>query len=203
MKLFLTSAGFSNEGISKVFLEQLSNPVSESTVLIVAYTQNPREEFYVQKIKEELQGLGFKDIAIANMNSFVKVSSLGTFDVIYVCGGNTFSILNKLRVTGLDAFIIQQVKAGTVYVGVSAGSIITGPSIEIAGSTSEGDLNEIGLQDLTGFNLVDFEIFPHFHEELRGEVEDIKKKAQYKIFEITDSQAVFVNGSEVTFIGKP
>lgn len=146
--------------------------------------------------KKEIQQLGFEDIVIANMHNTVDVSNLGDFNVIYVCGGNTFAILQKLRETGLSAFIIQQVQAGAVYVGVSAGSIIAGPSIEMASWGSEGDENEIGLKDLSGLSLVDIEVFPHFHEELRSEVEEFKKKVSYRVYELTNGQAVFSNNSD-------
>lgn len=201
MKLFLTSAGFTNQEIAREFLAQLPFPVGQSRVLIVAYAQNPEEEFYVNESKKEIQQLGFENIVIANMHHPVDVSSLGDFSVIYVCGGNTFAILQKLRETGLSAFIIQQVQAGAVYVGVSAGSIIAGPSIEIASWGSEGDENKISLEDLSGFNLVDLTVFPHFHEELRSEIEEFKKKVSYRVFELTNDQAIFVNDSEVTLFG--
>lgn len=201
MKLFLTSAGFANQEISKVFLEQLPRPASESGVLIVTYAQNLKEEFYVNESKEEMRRIGFENIVIANMHNPIDVSNLGNFNVIYVCGGNTFAILQKLRETGLDAFIVYQVHAGAVYVSVSAGSIIAGPSVEIASWGSEGDENKIGLEDLTGFGLVNIEVFPHFHEELRLEVEEFKKKVPYKVFELTNDQAVFVNGSATTILG--
>ena len=74
---------------------------------------------------------------------------------MYVCGGNTFKILHKLRETRLDVYITKQVEQGALYVGVSAGSIIAGPDIEIAGWGSEGDENEVNLQDLEGFNFTD------------------------------------------------
>lgn len=201
MKLFLTSAGFTNAEISKVFLEQLSRPASESRMLIVAYAQGPEEEFYVNESKKELQQLGLENIVIANMHNRLDVSGLRNFDVVYVCGGNTFAILSKLRETKLDTFIKQQVRGGAIYVGVSAGSIIAGPSVEIAGWGSEGDTNDIGLLDLAGFNFVDIEVSPHFHEELRLEVEEFKKKSSYRVFELTNDQAVFVNDAEVKVIG--
>lgn len=200
-KLFLTSAGIVNKEIKDVFIAELAKQVQDLNILIVAYAQNEQEEFYVNASKRELEQFGFTKIVVANMHHEVKVDSLGGFDVIYVCGGNTFAILNKLRETKLDNFIKKQVNNGAVYVGVSAGSIIAGPNIEIAGWGSEGDKNEIGLKDLTGFNLVDISIFPHFHEELRGEVNEFKKKVDYKVIELTNDQAIFVNGDNFSLIG--
>ncbi len=161
--------------------------------MIVSYTQTPEEEWYANESKKEMANLGFNNIELINMQNPVDTSTLDNFDVIYVCGGNTFSILEKLRETGLDKFIPEQVKNGSIYVGVSAGSILAGPSIETAGWGSEGDENEVGLQDLTGFNLTNISIYPHFTVEQKDDVEEIRKKADYEVIEVMDGQAVFVD----------
>src|SRR3989344_6085832 len=96
-KLFLTSAGFINTKISQAFIGELYKPANKSKILIVAFAQDSKEESYVQQSKEELKKLGFKNIQIANMHHRIDIPALGKFDVVYVCGGNTFAILNKLR----------------------------------------------------------------------------------------------------------
>ena len=201
MKLFLTSAGFSNKELIDAFIGELSKPVSKLRVFSVAYAQDLTEEFYVNESMNELKHIGFEKIDVVNINDPMKVSDFSSYDVIYVCGGNTFAILDKLRKTGLDRFIIKKIKSGVIYVGVSAGSIIAGPNIEIAGWGSEGDKNEVRLQDLSGFNLTDVAIFPHFHDELRSEVEEFKSKVVYPVQELTNNQAVLISGSDIKVIG--
>lgn len=201
MKLFLTSAGFTNNKISQKFLQQLSLPITANRILIIAYAKNPKEESCLNESKKEIELLGFTDVVIANMANDIDVAKLGNFAAIYVCGGNTFSILNKMRETKLDNFIIDQVEGGAIYVGVSAGSIIAGPEIKIAGWGSEGDENEIGLRDLTGLKFVNIAIFPHFCPELTVEVEEFRSKVEYQVIELTNDQAVFVDGTRVVKIG--
>lgn len=199
-KLFLTSAGFTNKVLSEALLKELVKWPQDSSVLIIAYAQNEQEQFYVNESKKELENLGFKEIQVLNMQNAVDVKGLKKFDVVYVCGGNTFAILNKLRETKLDQFIIEAVNNGTIYVGVSAGSIIAGPDIEIAGWGSEGDKNEIGLKDLTGFNLVDMAVFPHYHDELKKEVDEFKNKAEYRVEALTNDQAIFINEDQIQML---
>lgn len=210
--LILTSAGLSNQDIKGAFLGLLKKPISEIKVLIVAYAQNSEEEFYVNQTKVELESLGAVHINIANMHYDINIGELEIFDkipntkpdAIYVCGGNTFAILNKLRETGLDNYVVEQVSAQTstdcIYIGVSAGSIIAGPSIEIAGWGSEADENKIGLADLTGFGLTNISIFPHYHDELKAEVDEFKSKVSYEVVELTNDQAVVIRGEEVELI---
>jgi peptidase E len=97
-----------------------------------------------------------------------------------------------MKITKIDEFIKKTVKKGeTIYVGVSAGSIIAGPNIEIAGWGSEGDINEIGLVDLFGLGLTDFSVYPHFKDYLKQEVEEFKNEVNYLVFELTDNDAIW------------
>ncbi len=200
MKLILTSAGLSNQKIVNAFLKLLVREPKETSLLVVAYGQNKEENFYINESRKEVEDLGFK-VVVLNMNESFSVDDLQNFDVIYVCGGNTFSILSKMRNTGIDNYIKSQVSKGTIYFGVSAGSIIAGPSIEIAGWGIDGDDNEIGLEDMEGFNFTDTAIFPHFEEEKnRDEVEEFKKKVSYPIQELTNDQALVISESQRTLI---
>ncbi len=198
-KLLLTSAGFLNPKIAEEFLK-LTND-KEAKILMVAYAQDDNEQFYVNESKKELEELGFGDIFVLNMDEFSDISSLKDFDVIYVCGGNTYSILKKMKEFGLDKFIINQVNKGSIYVGVSAGSIIAGQTIEIAGWGSEGDSNDVDLKDLSGLGFTDIAIFPHFKESISDELVKFREKVKYPVQELSDSQALLIVGDKVDFLG--
>jgi peptidase E len=194
MKLFLTSAGFSNKKISEAFVAELGKSPEQATVLVVAYAQNENEQFYVNESVKELKDLGIKKINVFNLHNPEMILQ-PNFDAIYVCGGNTYSIMKKVRETKLDKFIIQEIENGAIYVGVSAGSIIAGPGIKIAGHGSEGDPNDVQLTDLNGLKLTDMIIFPHFREPLRHEVESFQKQVKQKVVALTNDQAfVILNG---------
>ena len=121
-----------------------------------------------------------------------------SYGVIYVCGGNTFVYLDRIRKTGLDQFIVNSVRSSrSIYVGVSAGSIIAGPSIEIAGWGSQGDSNDVGLRNLEGLNLTNMVIYPHYTEELKAEVDEFKQKYGYLVQELKDNQALRLSYSNI------
>ncbi len=191
-KILLTSAGFLNPKIAKEFINILPKKIEDIKILVISYVQNDDEQYYVDKSKKELIGLGFEKIQNLNLNENFDIEVLGDFEVIYICGGNTYLILDKLKKTGLFDFIKKQVEKGSIFVGVSAGSIIAGDNIEIAGWGSEGDKNEINLQDLAGFSFTDMAIFPHLREELKIEVEEFKNKVNYRVVGLTDNQAFLV-----------
>ena len=198
-KMLLTSAGFINPETAEVLMKEIPKQAEWCKVLMVSYTQNKTEESYVAASRKELETFGFKDIKVINLHKPIKPEPP---DVIYVCGGNTFAIMQKMKETGLDKFIIEAVNNGVLYIGVSAGSIIAGKTIEIAGWGSEGDTNDVNLKDLSGFGFTDVAVFPHYKVIQKDEVVEFRKKVTYPIMEITDNQVVFVRGSKVKRIGR-
>ncbi len=96
---------------------------------------------YTELVKKPIESIGY--VLIHEMVHLLERSHSEKF----IAGMYNFAsnaILNKLRETRLDQFIIENVNKGSIHVGVSVGSIIAGPSIEIAGWGSEGDKNDIG-----------------------------------------------------------
>ncbi len=201
MKLFLTSAGLTTKAISDLFLKELGKKPEDCKGLVIAYAKGHIEEFYINESKQGLIALGLKNITVANLHYAIAIDKFGRFDFIYVCGGNTFAIMKKMREIKLDKFIVEQVKNGTIYAGVSAGSIIAGKSIEIAGWGSQADQNDVNLEDLKGFGFTNIAIFPHFKGGLKQEAEEFKKLAGYPVIELNDSQAVFCEDEKCKIIG--
>ena len=84
-------------------------------------------------------------------------------DIIYLSGGNTYYFLKYLRSSGIDKLLQSHVAKGGVLGGLSAGSIIMTPNIHLAGYPAfDRDENAVGIKNLHGLNLVNFEFFPYY-----------------------------------------
>lgn len=70
-----------------------------------------------------------------------------------------FYLLNELRKSRVWQAIKNAVKAGKIYIGESAGAIVTAPDTRYATLMDENSPN---MSDFTGLNLVDFYVVPHF-----------------------------------------
>jgi peptidase E len=191
MKLFLTSTGLENKDISNYFETSfLPKEPKDLSFLVISIQDSEQDAFYLEKTLREIRNTGAQDVDVFKLGD-EKFSSEKEYDVIFVCGGNTFDYLDRVRKTGLDKFItIFSKKENSVYVGISAGSILAGPDITIAG---DEDPNDIGLTDLKGLCLTDFVIYPHYREELKPRLDKFKKKMGYQIIELQDNQAVILN----------
>ena len=195
-KFVLTSAGFLNRKIVERFLELCSKPSHEIRVIFVPTASRTDEELkHVKESYKELLDSGIKDIKTLELDHKIKTDEIAGYDVIYVCGGNTFYLLKKIRESGFDQILNN---FDGVYVGVSAGSIIMGPDIETSAPWDENDVN---LQNTKGLDFVDFVDAPHYEESDKEVIDKLKKNVSYEIKEITDNQAILVLGDKIEMIG--
>ncbi len=199
MKLLLTSAGLANEKITNFFISQFDK-LSGKKACVVTSGRSEEEQLYIDESIKELEDLGIKvfEVNIAKNDNF---PNLEEFDIYYVCGGNTFYILDRMRKTGIDKVLISAIKKEKFYLGVSAGSIIPGTDIEISGWGESGDSNDVNLQDLKGFGLAPCIISPHYTEKEKPGIDSFKEKRKgEQIIPLTDEQAVFVEDNNVILI---
>jgi dipeptidase E len=200
MKLLLTSTGLFNKNIRDKFVELFAKNFFKVKVLfIVSAAELPEEKWYVRQSKEELLELGIKEDNFVIYHKGEKPSKdvLDSIDLIYVCGGNTFHLLEELQKSGLDKDLIEMIKNGIFYIGASAGSIIVTPNIKIA---EPWDPNDRKIKDLNGLGLVDFTVLPHYTKEEEAIAKNLEDELGIEVKRITDNQAVLVNGNEIELL---
>jgi len=204
MKILLTSVAWEkNQEIGREFLNLVGKKSSKIKVSVVSTAEEKDKDWkWVKFTIKELEKIGVskENVSIFSLNRKIKREELKNVDVIYVCGGNTFVYLDKIRKTGLDKIIKELVKRDKVYFGVSAGSYVACPTIEAA-TWKHADANTINLKNLTGLALVPFWLKAHFRKEYRSIIEKAAKRTKYPIIALRDNQAVLVNDKKVKIIG--
>lgn len=78
-------------------------------------------------------------------------------EALCVGGGNTFALAKKMQEQGLMAAILRKIKAGTPYVGWSAGSNVACPTI-----CTTNDMPIVEPQSFKAVGAVKFQINPHY-----------------------------------------
>lgn len=161
-------------------------------------------EGMVEEETSTLESLGMTvdvlEVSSASYDSIV--NSLTKNDIIFVGGGNTFFLLQELRRSGADQILIREVEKGKLYIGESAGSIISCPDI---GYCAEMDSPEKApdLIDYAGLNLVDFYIVPHIGNTEMGEAAEKaveKYSSELELKAITDEQVILVEEGRVEIL---
>ena len=126
MKVLLTSAGFENKRIEETFLALTGKePEDIKAVFIPAAAIDPDAIEVLPKCLHDLLDCGIpKDnIRVYDLHADMSREELMGYDAVYVCGGNTEYLLERINEKGFRNTLLFFIKQGGVYVGVSAGSL--------------------------------------------------------------------------------
>jgi dipeptidase E len=87
------------------------------------------------------------------------LTALSGAEALFMGGGNTYALLQRLRSAGLLEAIRGRVATGMPYLGASAGSNVAGPTI-----LTTNDWNVVALDRFDALGLVGFNVNPHYKE---------------------------------------
>jgi dipeptidase E len=175
MKLLLTSAGITNSSIHNALLELLGKPIAECSALCIptAAYGHPMAGFGAawrfvsgQEPQTPMCELGWKSLGLLELTALPSLEpsfwlpKVQQTDVLLVGGGDPLYLCHWMRQSGLADLLPTLQK--TVWVGLSAGSMVMTPEIGadfVGWKPSTGELGTLGV--------VDFSIFPHLdHKDL-------------------------------------
>ena len=171
MKFLLTSAGIKNPSIHHALVDLLGKPIAESSALCIPTAVYPFSvgpsmayRFISGLGPSPLTELGWKSLGVLELTALPSikrenwVAAVEETDVLLVFGGDVLYLCRWMRESGL-ADLLPSLRE-TVYVGVSAGSMVTA---SIFGETYN-DLNT-PFVIVKGLELVDFAVLPHLDHE--------------------------------------
>lgn len=196
--LLLTSTGLSSENIAKKFQNFFYDLNNQFVAIVTTAAEGKDQNKYSQLAKKQFKSMGFVNVDFVDFETEPN-KNFSQYTVIYVCGGNTFKLLKFAREADFGLSIKSLLERGGLYVGVSAGSIIVGPSIAIAGEV-EPDSNDVGLENLDGFGITDLIILPHYSPEVEEETKAFEAKHGVIVERLSNSQAVLIENGEKIII---
>ncbi len=191
MPIVITSTGLSSSKAQKKFSEVLKDISKKNALLITTAAKNKSRNKYSILAKKQLIGYGVKKVKYFDLERNKNVN-MSDFGIVYVCGGNTFKLMKYVNNSNFTASIKKFLEKDGLYVGVSAGSIILGPSIEIAGYGKNRDKNIVNLKNLNGMNILPYSVSPHFRTSEKIELEKFVKKVKYKVRALTDEDMIYL-----------
>ncbi len=178
MRLLLTSAGIKNASIHSALVDLLGKPIAECNALCIPTAMyghpslGPGERvwrFISGQSTEPMCELGWKSLGVLELTALPSIDednwvpAVRETDVLLVAGGDALYLSHWMRQSGLADLMPSLTE--TVYVGLSAGSMVMSPRI---GADFVGWKPPAGGDDST-LGVVDFSIFPHVDHELMPE----------------------------------
>ena len=203
-KLFLVS---SFKDVASLLQDFAKEDLNGKTVTFIPTASIPESvKFYVGSGKNALVKLGLTvdELELTKATTEEISDKLCKNDYIYITGGNTFFLLQELRKTGADKIITEQIHSGKLFIGESAGSMIVSPNIEYA-KDMDSPKKAPELDTFSAMNLIDFYPLPHHTNfPFKKAVEKIlsKYESELKLYPISNTQAILVNGENVTVENK-
>ena len=182
------------------FVDTFSDSLEKTTVAFIPTAADPYEDkWFVDVDRKALKERGYlvQEVDLKKKGMGNLREEMGNASIIFVCGGNTFYLLEKARESGFDEVVKELVEKGVIYIGSSAGSVLVGPDIEPVAWMD--DPSKAKLDSTKGLGLVDFVALPHFgNKKYISKYEEIVKKYSYKydLIKLTDKQAVIVEGED-------
>ncbi|MDF8263565.1 Type 1 glutamine amidotransferase-like domain-containing protein [Luteipulveratus flavus] len=167
MKLLLTSGGVRNASIHEALVNLLGKPVANATALCIPTAQwgHPMcgpgsvRRFVTDDTPASMTGLGWKSVGLLELTALPGIGAerwlpwVREADVLLVDGGEATYLHHWLRESGLADLLPSLTE--TVWVGVSAGSMVMTPRI------GDDFVEWRAAPDDRTLGVVDFSIFPH------------------------------------------
>ena len=155
-----------------------------------------KDRRYIEKDIEDLNKMKFNivyiDVSKESKEEIVK--KFNDIDAIFVAGGNSFYLLQQLKIKDVIQELIEFAN-NKIYVGTSAGACITCPSIDYVQELDNKSQAPL-LNNYNAMNLVDFYVLPHYKS--KGKYTKIVDKIEknynnYKFVKISNEQAIIVD----------
>ena len=180
MKFLLTSGGITNDSIRNALVDLLGKPIAESSALYIptALYANPNGPAMAARLIRgetntapfpdgfiSLCDVGWKSLGVLELTALPSIDEerwlplVQETDALLVEGGDPLYLCYWMRQSGL-ADLLPKLGRETVYVGLSAGSMVMAPSIGedfVRWKPPTGGDRTLGL--------VDFAMFPHLDNE--------------------------------------
>jgi len=213
VKFLLTSAGISNASIHDALVGLLDKPIAEATALCIPTAIYPfpggpsmAYRFISGLTPNPMCELGWKSLGVLELTALPSIkkedwtAAVEQADALLVYGGDVWYLTRWMQESGL-ADLLPSLRE-TVYVGISAGSMVTAPTF---GETYDDPETPFVISQ--GLGLVDFALLPHLDHKNHPESSTARVKSMaagvpVPTYAIDDQTAIKVIGGTAEVVSE-
>ena len=210
MKLLLTSGGLTNDSISKALFDLVGKKPEDTTLCFIptaANIETGEKDWFINDLinlhKQNFKAIHITDISAVPEN--IWRPQMEASDVLFFEGGNTYHLMRWINQSSLVKILPELLKT-KVYVGLSAGSMVTSPDLALRLSQIiYGD--DMEEENMEGLGFVDFYFLPHlnspyFPARMEENAKKVATEVSKKIYFLDDQSAIKVVDGKVKIISE-
>jgi dipeptidase E len=209
MKLLLSSNGFANKAIADTLFEMVGKKPEDTSLVFIPTASNIEtgdKDWFIDDLIN-IKKQNFKSVAITDISAVpenIWRPQLEEADVLFFEGGNTYHLMNWINKSGLIKLLPDMLKT-KVYMGLSAGSMVTGPDLNLRRSKAiYGE--EAEKEPMAGLGFIDFYFLPHlnnpyFAPRIEANLKEAMKEITKKTYVLDDQSALSVINGKVKIVG--
>jgi dipeptidase E len=212
MKLLLTSNGLSNPSIARALFELVGKSAAETNIAFIPTAMNigggDKDWFVDDLVNIKNQNIAHLDIVdISALPIEIWRPRLEAADVLFFSGGNTSHLMCWIIESGLKELLPEFLKT-KVWAGISAGSIVTNPTLALSSNDKKIYYEEItGYKSEEALSLINFYVrphynSPHFPNANKEFLQEIAKNIPETIYALDDMSALKVVDGEVEVVSE-
>lgn len=159
--ILLTSDGITSLQLEEEIRNALVIVSGKAALVPTASCRYKEKDDNVPVLSEIMRRMGLESECVDV--EFQDAASLLAYDVVILMGGNPFYLRKHLKKWKNSTQILTELANHHVLVGISAGSMVLGETMEFACSIEPGTIEEVGGDlDCSGFGIVPLNIMPHY-----------------------------------------
>ena len=211
MKLLLTSGGLTNKSIEKALFDLVGKKPEDTSLVFIPTASNVEmgdKDWFINDLIN-IHKQNFKSVSIADISAVpenIWRPQMEEADVLFFEGGDTYHLMEWINKSGL-ANILPELLKTKVYVGLSAGSMVTNPDLarKISQTVYEEDLDK--MWDMAGLNYVDFYFIPHlnspyFPKLIEENIRKVAERIPKKMYALDDQSALKIVDGKIEIISE-
>lgn len=209
MKLLLTSGGLTNKTIEDALFDLTGKKPEDTTLCFIptAATIEVGDKDWLINDLKSIDKQGFKSVSIVDISAVpekVWKPQMDEADILFFSGGNTYHLMKWINKSGLVKLLPEYMKT-KVWVGISAGSMVTNPDLTAKISQAIYDEDFDKSYEVSGLNYVNFYFLPHLNSPFFPNLveEKIKKLAETttrKMYVLDDQGALKIVDGKVEIV---
>lgn len=196
--ILLTSDGITSPQLEEEIKKALV-PISRRAALVTTASCRYKEKDHnVPVLSALMRRFGVEPECVDV--EFQDATFLLAYDVVILMGGNPFYLRKHLKKWKNSLEVLTELANRHVLIGISAGSMVLGDTMEFACQIEPGGIEEVGENvDCSGFGIVPLNIMPHYlayltaYEQTKEILESYEEETGRKICTINDGDGIIIS----------